>query len=60
VRAHVAWAILAIVAREAVPATGLTALLAFLTAALDREADAEVRAELRAAVSIAEHQTASP
>jgi epoxyqueuosine reductase len=51
VRAHVAWAIAAIVARTPPPATGQAALAALLDAALARETDADARAELLAAVS---------
>jgi epoxyqueuosine reductase len=47
VRAHVAWAIARIVARERLPAAGAAALAALVEAVLTSEGDAEARAELR-------------
>lgn len=58
VRAHVAWAIAAIVARTPVPPAGLDALTALLAAALGAEADDEARAELDAALSAARSRRA--
>ena len=53
VRAHVAWALGEIVARERqrLPPVGATALRTLLQAALAREQDYEVRAELDLAAS---------
>ena len=49
VRAHVAWAIAQIVARQPPPPTGAAALRALVDAALAREHDDDARAELTAA-----------
>lgn len=46
VRAHVAWAIGSIVAREPVPPTGATALSSLVASALARETDDDARDEL--------------
>ena len=51
VRAHVAWAIAAIVARRAPPPTGAAALSSLVAAARAREPDDEARAELDAALA---------
>jgi epoxyqueuosine reductase len=57
VREHVAWAMAQILAREAAPATGQTALRQLLAAAVAREDDAAARDELSAALAVADRRS---